>query len=211
MSEIVKRDGRAARREETELRLVAAATALFVERGYAATALTDVAAEAGVAPRTLYLHFATKAELLLRAIGVAITGDTTTMPIGQRDWMIAAMEAPSLDERIDRMASVTAGLMARAGALIDVAQQAAPSEPAVAAAAAAGRNDTTRTLREFWRRMAADGLLPKQADVDWLADTASVFAQAEVFLLQSKTNNWTTATYEQWLATSWRRMVRASG
>ncbi|WP_438820949.1 TetR/AcrR family transcriptional regulator [Cupriavidus gilardii] len=43
--------------------LVAAALELFVERGYAATRLEDVAAAAGVSKGTVYLYFANKQEL----------------------------------------------------------------------------------------------------------------------------------------------------
>jgi len=43
--------------------LVAAALTLFVERGYAATRLDDVAAAAGVSKGTVYLYFANKEEL----------------------------------------------------------------------------------------------------------------------------------------------------
>nr|WP_315592625.1 TetR/AcrR family transcriptional regulator [uncultured Cupriavidus sp.] len=43
--------------------LVAAALELFVERGYAATRLDDVAAAAGVSKGTVYLYFANKEEL----------------------------------------------------------------------------------------------------------------------------------------------------
>jgi len=43
--------------------LVAAALHLFVERGYAATRLEDVAAAAGVSKGTVYLYFANKEEL----------------------------------------------------------------------------------------------------------------------------------------------------
>ncbi|MCT9116414.1 TetR/AcrR family transcriptional regulator [Cupriavidus gilardii] len=43
--------------------LVAAALELFVERGYAATRLEDVAAAAGVSKGTVYLYFANKKEL----------------------------------------------------------------------------------------------------------------------------------------------------
>ncbi|HBO81001.1 MAG TPA: TetR family transcriptional regulator, partial [Cupriavidus sp.] len=42
---------------------VAAALDLFVERGYAATRLEDVAAAAGVSKGTVYLYFANKEEL----------------------------------------------------------------------------------------------------------------------------------------------------
>ena len=103
MDDVVKPDRRAQRRAETEGRLVESASALFVERGYAATTLADVAEHADVAPRTLYLHFATKADLLLRCIGVAIVGDAEPIPLADRPEMAEAMAAPTFDERIRLM------------------------------------------------------------------------------------------------------------
>lgn len=51
------------RKDERPGQLLAAALTLFVERGYAATRLDDVAARAGVAKGTLYLYFDNKEEL----------------------------------------------------------------------------------------------------------------------------------------------------
>jgi AcrR family transcriptional regulator len=51
------------RKQERPAELLAAALALFVERGYAATRLDDVAARAGVSKGTLYLYFDNKEEL----------------------------------------------------------------------------------------------------------------------------------------------------
>jgi AcrR family transcriptional regulator len=51
------------RKEARPSELLAAALELFVERGYAATRLDDVAAQAGVSKGTLYLYFANKEEL----------------------------------------------------------------------------------------------------------------------------------------------------
>jgi AcrR family transcriptional regulator len=96
MPDPVKPDRRAARRAETEARLIAAASDLFVQRGYAATTLADVAEQAGLAPRTVYLRFSTKAELLRRCIGAAIVGDTAPVPLAERDWLAATMTAPTL-------------------------------------------------------------------------------------------------------------------
>lgn len=207
MSEQVKTDRRARRRAETERRLVDAAAALFVERGYAGTTLAAVAERADAAPRTLYLHFATKAELLLRCIGVAIAADTEPIALAERPAMAEAMTAPTLDERIHLMASLTASLMERTGPLLDIALQAAPSEPLVAAAAAAGRADTRRTLHAFWQRIKDDGLLPPSIDLGWLSETATLLAHAETYLLIGKTTGWDDDTYRSWLATTWRRLV----
>jgi AcrR family transcriptional regulator len=189
----VKRDLRAARRSETELRLIEAATALFVDRGYVATTLADVADHAGVAPRTVYLRFATKAALLQRCLDIAIGGDDHDVAVPDRDWFHAAMAAPTLDERIARMAHINAQLMDRAGPLLRVAQQAEALEPEIAARAQGARDQTE--------------LLPPGCDLDWLASTGALLGQAETYLLLSRTTGWDVSTYETWLHTTWTRLA----
>lgn len=56
------------RKDARPAELVAAAIDLFVERGYAATRLDDVAARAGVSKGTLYLYFGSKEELFKAVI-----------------------------------------------------------------------------------------------------------------------------------------------
>lgn len=51
------------RKDARPQELLAAALDLFVDRGYAATRLDDVAAQAGVSKGTLYLYFTNKEEL----------------------------------------------------------------------------------------------------------------------------------------------------
>jgi AcrR family transcriptional regulator len=55
------------RKEARPSELTAAALALFVERGFAATRLEDIAAHAGVSKGTLYLYFDSK-EALFKAV-----------------------------------------------------------------------------------------------------------------------------------------------
>lgn len=55
------------RKEARPSELLAAALALFVEKGFAATRLEDVAREAGVSKGTLYLYYANK-EALFKAV-----------------------------------------------------------------------------------------------------------------------------------------------
>lgn len=56
------------RKEARPAELTAAALDLFVERGFAATRLEDVAARAGVSKGTLYLYFSSKEELFKAVI-----------------------------------------------------------------------------------------------------------------------------------------------
>jgi AcrR family transcriptional regulator len=51
------------RKEARPGEILAAALEAFVERGYAATKLEDVARRAGITKGTMYLYFATKADL----------------------------------------------------------------------------------------------------------------------------------------------------
>jgi AcrR family transcriptional regulator len=55
---------RTRRKESRPAELLAAALELFVERGFAATRLEDVAARAGVSKGTLYLYYSGKSDLL---------------------------------------------------------------------------------------------------------------------------------------------------
>jgi AcrR family transcriptional regulator len=201
---------RAARVAETEERILAAARELFVRDGYAATTLAAVADAARVGHRTVYVRFGTKAELLKRVVDVAIVGDTQDVDVQGRDWYQAAFTAPTIDERIGLFADGSAALMARAGDVFAVAQQAEPVEPVIADAFRAGRAATRDSLRHFFTRLRDDGLLPADADLDWLCDTAGVLAHANTYLLIRETLGWTTDQYRTWLRSSWQRLVTAA-
>ena len=122
----------------------------------------------------------------------------------------AALAAPTIDERIRLLADGSAALMARAGDVFAVAQQAEPAEPGIADAARAGRAATRDSLRRFFTQMRDDGLLPADADLDWLCDTAGVLGHANTYLLIRETLGWTTSQYRTWLGTTWERLITAA-
>jgi AcrR family transcriptional regulator len=208
MAKAVKPAGlRAARVLENEERIVRAARELFVRDGYQATTLTAVADAAGVAHRTVYVRFGTKAALLKRVVDVAIVGDLAPVDMVSRQWYRTATTAPTLDERIAAFAEGSARLMMSAADVIAVARQAEPSEPLLAAAAEAGRAATRDAVRTFWTHARDDGLLPTGSDLTWLADTTSVLAHAETYLLMRQTLQVTPERYQDWLTTTWNRMA----
>jgi AcrR family transcriptional regulator len=201
---------REARVADTEERILAAARELFVRDGYAATTLTAVADAARVAHRTVYVRFGTKADLLKRVVDVAVVGDTKDVDLQSRDWYQATLTAPTAGERIELLADGVAALMARAGDVFAVAQQAEPLEPVIAAAARAGRAATRDSMRSFCTALSDDGLLPAGADLDWLCDTAGVLGHASTYLLIRETRGWTTDQYRTWLRATWQRLIAAA-
>src|SRR6478672_7675578 len=66
--------GRRHRAELTRERVVAAATTLFLERGYAGTTIPAIAERAGVALQTVYRTAPGKAGLLAVAVRAAVAG-----------------------------------------------------------------------------------------------------------------------------------------
>jgi len=215
MTEDVNRDGgrqtlRQAQTALTEQRILAAATELFLAEGYLATTLEAVARRAGVAPRTVYVRFGTKAALFKRVVDVAIVGDTEPVGVLDRDWMRLAMTAPTATERIAAAAAIGRQIMERTGALFAVAQQAAAVEPLVAAFWQEGREQSRHAQEVCWTQMADDGLLDPGVDLGWLIDTASILAAAETYLLITRMTGWDLDAYQDWLATTWTRLLNGT-
>jgi AcrR family transcriptional regulator len=58
------------RADETRARIFAAATELFAERGYHATSIDRIAARAGVAKGTFFVHFPSKDAVIAELVGI---------------------------------------------------------------------------------------------------------------------------------------------
>ncbi|NTV94288.1 MAG: TetR/AcrR family transcriptional regulator [Thiobacillus sp.] len=71
------------RAEARPQELLEAALAVFVERGYAATRLDEVARRAGVAKATLYLYYANKLELFKAVVRHALIAGLDEAALGQ--------------------------------------------------------------------------------------------------------------------------------
>ena len=195
------------RAEKTEQRIVDAARELFLERGYRGTTLTDVARTAGVSDRTIYVRFATKAELLKRVVDVAVVGDTKHVKLADRDWVDVVMNAPTLDERLAADAAGTAELMDRIAPVLAVATQAEADEPLIAAAAQAAREDTLHHGRRFWEKLAADGLMNADVDLEWVIATSALLGNAWTYVHMTRILRWTPGEYEQWRFRTWRHLA----
>ncbi|ELX11077.1 putative transcriptional regulator TetR family [Janthinobacterium sp. HH01] len=78
------------RKDARPQELLAAALDQFVERGYAATRLEDVAKRAGVSKGTLYLYFANKEELFK-----AVVRENIVHAIGEAEQDAAVFDGPS--------------------------------------------------------------------------------------------------------------------
>jgi AcrR family transcriptional regulator len=200
---------RQAQIRQTEERIIAAATELFLADGYLATTLEAVARRAQVGARTVYVRFGTKAALFKRVVGVAVVGDTLPIDVLSRDWAQVALTAPTAAERIAAGAAMGRQIMERTGALFAVAQQAATVEPLVAGFWQQGREQSRQAQAVFWTRASEDGLLDPDVDLAWVIDTASILGGADTYLLVTRMLGWDLDAYENWIVTTWTRLAAA--
>ena len=200
----------AARRvARTEAELMDAAHDLFVEQGTVET-LAQVAQRAGLAARTVYVRFGTKAALFERVVDRALVGDTEPVDVAHRPGTIQAMTAGTLPARIHALADVCVGVAERAGPLFEVAAQAEAVEPEVAAAASAGRQATRDLCAEFWRRAAEDGLLPDDVGPATLAVVASdLLVCADTTVHLRRTRQWSAAAHRTLVVETLTALARA--
>lgn len=198
------------RRRKTERAIVGAATELFLRDGYARTTLSAVAERAGIAQRTLYVHFATKVALFQRVVEAATVGDTEHVPLPEREWSQRAMSAATLAERIEAYADGVSEMHERLGPLMAVNGEVEASEPSVQVSAGAARQATVAFLSAFWECAAHDGLLPDGADVPWLIETSVILSAAETRLVITRHLDWDRRRFRDWLAVTWWRLIEGS-
>jgi AcrR family transcriptional regulator len=116
------KSGRLTRQErakQTRLRMTRAAYQLFIQRGYAATTMADIAAAAGVAVQTLYFTFHTKAELLQNVYELAVLGEGDPIPPDQQPWWAEMRAAERLEEALRLLVDNVTSILARAAPLDD--------------------------------------------------------------------------------------------
>src|SRR4051812_7300249 len=92
---------RAGQAQRTRAAVLDAAGRCFVGKGYAATTMKDVAAEAGVSVQTVFGQ-GSKASLLLACVDRAVVGDDDDIPFRQRALFERVVAAP---ERADKLAA----------------------------------------------------------------------------------------------------------
>ena len=194
---------RDAQARQTRRRVLEAATALFLARGYAGTTMRAVAGGAGVSVATVELLFGTKVALLQAAIDVAIAGDDEPVAVLDREWADAARRAGSAQEVLALLAEVLTAAQQRSAGLVLAAFEAARADPVLedlAAELTARRRVTARWVVDTVARCAP---VPDDDAVDtlWLLMDSAVFDRLVHRL------GWSPDRYRTWFARSAARLL----
>jgi AcrR family transcriptional regulator len=183
---------RARQAAETRQDVLSAATRLFIERGWAATTLAAVSAEAGTAVETVYSAFGSKSGLLIAAINVAIVGDNDDTPLVERA-EFAALGAGKRSERLVAAARIITRALVHAVPLMGALQEASASDTASKVRLQAYETDRRSVIQAGLRL-----ILGKQPP-EMLIDSIWALASPEIFAKLTGERGWTVERYEQWL------------
>ncbi|MET7423263.1 TetR/AcrR family transcriptional regulator [Dactylosporangium sp. NPDC005555] len=167
--------GRQRQALRTRAAILDAAGLLFVRDGYAATPLTAVAAEAGVAIQTVYAVFGTKRQLLSDLVDRTIAGDDEPVALADRQFVADIQALSDPRAKLERYARHLAETHARQAEIMRALAGAATADPDAAAILAKNETERRQGMRRFAAELVATGgtdpaLTAEQVtDVLWLA------------------------------------------
>jgi AcrR family transcriptional regulator len=193
---------RAAAAAATRARIRAAAMRLFVERGYAATTMSEVAREAGVGQRTLYDAFPNKLALFSHTLDVARVGDETPVAVADRPAWHEVLDEPHPVRATERLVAFTGDLFERAGDLIMVSIQAADADADLRKAEQTGAEATYSAFLAFAEHLDELGALKTGLDPASAADIVLALGSPHVHHLLRRRRRWGVERYRTWLVDS---------
>jgi len=196
---------RRAQAAATRRDILEAAERLFEQRGYAATTIAALAAEANVALKTVYVSFETKSGVLRALWNLRLRGGEGDAPVSERPWYREVLEEQEPERQLRLTARYSREVKLRVGALFEVIRGGALVDPDIAAL-------WDRIQREFHsnQRAIVESLAEKNAlrpgfSVDRAADILWTLNHPNVWQLLVDERGWTAEEHEHW----WSEIARA--
>jgi AcrR family transcriptional regulator len=203
MAEPVKRRYRSELRQEqadqTRLRVLDAADAVFRERGYERASIAAIAAEAGVADETVYAHFKNKRTLLGELVQRAVRGGDPR-PVPEQQAPRALTGVADQREQLRLFAADIVQRLERAAPLVLLVGEAARGEPELAELLERLHAQRLRNLRILVDALAANG--PLRLSTEAATETVWALTSPELHQLLVRRRNWSRRRYTTWLAQS---------
>jgi AcrR family transcriptional regulator len=198
------------RREQaaaTRGEILGAAQRLFEKQGYPATTMAAIAAEAGVALKTVYLAFETKSGLLRALWHLLLRGDEEDVPVPQRRWHQEVLDEPSPTRQLRLTAQNSRAVKQRAGALMRVIRDAAPTDPELATLWARIQTDFYDVQRAIVESLDRKNALKDGLGAERAADILWTLNHPDVWQLLVRERGWSAEEWERWFEASARAQL----
>jgi AcrR family transcriptional regulator len=203
---------RRAQAAATRRDILGAAQRLFERQGYAATTMAAIAAEAGVALKTVYLAFETKSGVLRALWNQLLRGDEGEAPVAERSWYREVVEEPDPQRQLRLNARNSRAAKTRIAGVLKVIREAAPAEPDTGALWERIQTEFHANQRVIVERLADRKALRRGLNVDRATDILWTLNHPDVWQLLVGERGWTPEQYEQWVGdTACSQLLRTDG
>ena len=182
----------------TRRAILEAAQQLFEQQGYAATTMDAIAAETGVALKTVYSAFVTKSRLLRALWDLLLKGDQDDTSVAERPWYLEIMEERDPERKLRLNARNARVVKIRIAGLLEVIRNAATVDGDSAALWALIQSDFYANQRVIVETLHANNALRADLDVTRATDILWTLNHPDVWLLLVGRRGWTPEQFEQW-------------
>jgi len=189
---------RRAQAAATRREILEAAQRLFERRGYAATTMAAISAEANVALKTVYVTFETKSGVLRALWNLLLRGDEADTPVPQQPWYREVIEERDAERQLRLNARNSRVVKLRIAALLEVIRNAAPTDPDIGALWGRIQSEFHANQRVIVESLAEKKALRPGLSVDRAADILWTVNHPNLWQLLFRERGWTPEEYEQW-------------
>jgi AcrR family transcriptional regulator len=177
------------------------------DRRGAVPPMREIATAAGVAVQTVELAFGTKPALLKAVIDVAIAGDDRPIPVLQREQAKAAQATTDVETFLATVGHAVRIVAERVAGLLVVLDQAAGSDPEIAALAR--ELDAQRATTATWIARGITERAPLRGDLshDHAVDTIWLLMDPVVFRRLTRDRGWSADDFQHWFTSSIQRLL----
>jgi AcrR family transcriptional regulator len=189
---------------QTRSEIAQAALRLFLEHGYAATTMAQIAKEAGVAVQTIYATYGSKRRIVQWLVDAI---DELADIHGLIETVVASQDPR---EVVRTQVAITRRFRdGAAGEVVRVLLAAAESEPELRAVAAEGRRRHRGGAEEAARRVDQLGALRPGVTQAEAAAAISMLTSPASYAQLVEEHGWTIDDCEQWIARALERLLLA--
>jgi AcrR family transcriptional regulator len=185
---------------QTRAAILAAARERFLERGYSATTVEEIAAAAGVSKPTVFTAVGSKAQLLKAVRDVAVAGDDDPAPVAERPSVERARDAQTAEDALRLVVAHIAGMCGRYARIDDVLRGAAATgDPEMADLWAASERQRRVGAGILLGIVRGKGPLRSGLDPHQGEDILSTYMAPDLYLRLVQRLGWTTEDFQRWL------------
>jgi AcrR family transcriptional regulator len=181
----------------TRREILQSAQRLFERQGYATTTMAAIAAEAGVALKTVYVAFQTKSGVLRALWNLLLRGDEGDAPVTDRPWYREALEETDPERQLLRVARNSRNVKLRIGALLEVIRAAAPTDPDIQALWERIQTDFRANQHLIVESLDDKNALAANLNVEHATDILWALNLSNLWQLLVAERGWTPDQYEQ--------------